>query len=86
MTQTKEGPTADYLGRARHAGSFSCAAALPLAAAVLGQLAAMDGEHHVIADPDRLAHQGYSASLRSTSRSSRITRSATSIWAAKSGL
>lgn len=63
-------------------------AAVPdsLPSTMLGQLPAMDGEHHVPADPRGLLHGGYSASFRSTSRSSRITRSAASICAARSGL
>ena len=50
--------------------------------AMLGDLPAMDRARDILADPDRLDH---SASFFSTSRSSRISASAMSIWAAKSG-
>lgn len=57
-----------------------------LTAAMLGQLSAVDGEPTSSRTRTGSRMDGYSASLRSTSRSSRITRSATSIWAASSGL
>jgi hypothetical protein len=52
---------------------------------MLGEFSPVNGEHHLVAKQDRLLHLDYSPSSRSRFRSSRITCSATSIWAAKSG-
>lgn len=51
----------------------------PIGTTVLSALPHMDGEHDIVSNPDRLFHAAYSASFRSTSRSSRITCSASSI-------
>ena len=51
----------------------------PIGATVLSKLPYMDGERDIVSNPNWLFHAAYSASFRSTSRSSRITCSASSI-------
>jgi len=55
-------------------------------AAMLGELTLVNSQRQFFANPDWLCHANYFASFRRTSRSWRITCSATSIWWANSSL